>query len=60
MGAVGEFGATSNMICLLSDRDAVLRIGYLRGKPAAADRSHFGSVQERDDGGLGQSDDGGG
>lgn len=60
VGAVGDFGANPNTICLLSDGDAVLRTDYLRGRAVATDRSHFSSVQERDNGGLDQSDDGGG
>ena len=60
VGAVGDFGANPNMICLLSEGDAVLRTDYLRGRAVATDRSHFSSVQERDNGGLDQSDDGGG
>lgn len=38
----------------------MLRIDYLRGRAVAADRSHFSSVQKRDNGGLDQSDVGGG
>lgn len=36
----------------------MLRIDYLRGRDAAVDRRYFFSVQERDNGGLDQSDDG--